>query len=117
MQDEFEALGTLFRNRRNTDLQDPEAASLLRRIRATEQDTRRKEKRIERFSAAMQIDGLENQLGNLADRISRLEGDIEIRRREIETLRRQIAIGQEEIRRLQKIRGSEQSLLEEQGNR
>ena len=77
----------------------------------TEQDSRKKEKRIDRLKAALQIDGLENQLGNLADRISKLEGDIETRRREVETLRRQIAAGQTEIQRLQKIRGSEQTLL------
>lgn len=114
MQDEFEALGTLFRKKRTAELQDQEAASLIRKMLETEQDTREKEKRIERLKAALQIDGLENQLGNLADRISRLEGDIETRRREVETLRRQIAAGEKEIQRLQKIRGSAQSLLEEQ---
>jgi hypothetical protein len=117
MQDEFEALGTLLRNKRTAELKDPEAAGLIRKMLETEQDTRKKEKRIERLSAALQIDGLENTLGNLADRISRLEGDIEIRRREVETLRQQIAAGEREIQRLQKIRGSEQSLLKEPGNR
>jgi chromosome segregation ATPase len=116
MQDGFEALGTLFRNKRNTELQDPEAAGLIRRMLETEQDTRKKEKRIERLRAALQIDSLENQLGTLADRISRLEGDIELRRREVETLGRQIAAGQKEIQRLQKIRGSEHSLIEEHGS-
>jgi len=116
MQDEFEALGTLFRNKRTAELQDPEAASLIRKMLETEQDTRKKEKRIERLRAALQIDGLENQLGSLAGRISRLEGDIEMRRREVETLRRQIAAGEKEIQRLQKVRGSRQSLLEEQSS-
>ena len=116
MQDEFEALGTLFRNKRTAELQDPEAASLIRKMLETEQDTRKKEKRIERLRAALQIDGLENQLGSLAGCISRLEGDIEMRRREVETLRRQIAAGEKEIQRLQKVRGSRQSLLEEQSS-
>jgi DNA repair exonuclease SbcCD ATPase subunit len=117
MQDEFEALGTLFRNKRSAEVQDPEAAGLLHQMLEIEQDTRKKEKRIERLKAALEIDGLENQLGNLSDRIARLEGDIEERRREVETLREQIAAGEKEIQRLQRIRGSKQSLLEEQSNR
>jgi chromosome segregation ATPase len=113
MQDEFEALGTLFRNRRKEQPQDPETASLVHQMLDIEKDTRAKEKRIERLTAALQVDGLQNQLGNLAERVSRLEEDIEVRRNEVETLRTQIAAGEKEIQRLQKIRGSKQSLLEE----
>lgn len=116
LQDEFEALGTLFRKTRFGELQDTEAASLIHQIQEIEQDTRKKEKRIERLKAAWQIDGLHNQLGNLADKVSRLEGDIETRRREIETLRAQIAVGEKEIQRLQRIRGSKQSLLKEESS-
>jgi DNA repair exonuclease SbcCD ATPase subunit len=116
MQDEFEALGTLLRNNRSQAVQDPEAASLMQQMLELEQDTRRKEKRIDRLRAALQIDGLESQLGNLANRISKLEGDIEVRRREVETLRGQIAAGEKEIERLQRIRGSRQSLLEEKSS-
>jgi chromosome segregation ATPase len=113
LQDDFEALGTLRRNRQSGKLQDAEAATLIHQMKEIEQDTRRKKKRIERLKAALQIDSLQNQLGNLADRVSRLEGDIEARRREIETLRAQISAGEMEIQRLQRIRGSRQSLLEE----
>lgn len=117
LQDAFEALGTRFRNTQSGELQDTEAASLIHQMREIEQDTRRKKKRIERLHAALQIDALHNQLGNLAERVSRLEGDIETRRREIETLRAQISIGEKEIQRLQRIRGSKQSLLEEKRSR
>jgi len=116
MQDEFEALGTLFRNAHPGELQDTEAAGLIRRMREIGQDIRKKEKRIERFKAALQIDGLQNQLGNLADRASRLQEDIESRRREVETLRAQIADRQKEIQRLTRIRGSKHSLLEEESS-
>jgi chromosome segregation ATPase len=116
LQDAFEGLGTLFRNIRSGESQDTEAASLIHQMQEIEQDTRRKKKRIERLTAALQIDVLHNQLGNLADRVSRLEGDIETRRREIETLRSQIAVGEKEIQRLQRIRGSRQSLLKEESS-
>jgi len=114
MQDEFEALGTLFRNSHSGEPQDTEAAGLMRRMRELGQGIQKKEKRIERFKAAQQIDGLENQLGNLAGRVSRLEGEIESRRREVESLRAQIADRQKQIQRLTKIRGSKHSLLEEE---
>ena len=116
MRDDFEALGTLFRNDQSGGLQDTEAASLIHQIQEIEGNTRKKKKRIERLGAALQIDGLHNQLGNLADRVSRLEGEIESRSREIETLRAQIAVGEKEIQRLQRIRGSKQSLLKEENS-
>jgi len=116
MQDEFEALGTLFRNSHSGEPQDTEAAGFMRRMRELGQDIQKKEKRIERFKAALQIDGLENQLGNLAGRVSRLEGEIESRRREVESLRAQIADRQKQIQRLTRIRGSKHSLLEEQSS-
>ncbi len=114
MQDECEALGTLFRNQQSGGLQDSEAASLIHQIQEIEGDSRKKKKRIERLNAAVRIDGLHNQLGNLADRVSRLEGEIESRQTEIETLRTQISEGEKEIQRLQRIRGSKQSLLKEE---
>lgn len=43
--------------------------------------------------------------------ISKLGADIESRQREIGTLRVQVSEGQKEIQRLQKVRGSEQTLL------
>jgi DNA repair exonuclease SbcCD ATPase subunit len=114
MRDECEALGTLFRNQHSGGLQDSEAASLIRQIQEIEGNSRKKKKRIERLNAAVRIDGLHNQLGNLADRVSRLEGEIESRRAEIETLQAQISEGEKEIQRLQRIRGSRQSLLKEE---
>jgi chromosome segregation ATPase len=116
LQGAFEDLGTVFQNTRSGEFQDTEAASLIHQMQEIEQDTRRKKKRIERLNAALQMDALHNQLGNLADRVSRLEGDIETRRREIETLRSQIAVGEKEIQRLQRIRGSRQSLLKEESS-
>ena len=59
----------------------------------------------------MHIDSLRDQLGNLADRISKLEADIESRQREMDTLGVQVSDGQKEIQRLQKVRGAEQTLL------
>ena len=59
----------------------------------------------------MRIDSIRDQLGNVADRISKLEADIESRQREIDTLRIQASEGQKEIQQLQKVRGSEQTLL------
>ena len=114
MQDECQALGTLFRKQQPGGLQDSEAASLIHQIQEIEGNSRTKKKRIERLNAAVRIDGLHNQLGNLADRVSRLEGEIENRRTEIETLRTQISEGEKEIQRLQRIRGSKQSLLKEE---
>lgn len=116
MQDECEALGTLFRNQQSGGLQGSDAASLIHQIQEIEGNSRKKKKRIERLNAAVRIDGLHNQLGNFADRVSRLEGEIESRRTEIETLSTQISEGEKEIQRLQRIRGSRQSLLKEERN-
>ena len=110
LQDTFEGLGTLFRSGTGESSGDAETAALIRRIREIESENRGKKKTIERLNAALQIESLNNQLGTLADKISKLEGEIETRSREIETLRAQVAGGQREIQRLQKIRGSKQSL-------
>ena len=116
LQDAFEGLGTLARNTRSGQFQDTEAVSILNQMQEIEQDTRRRKKRIERLNAALQIDVLHNQLGGLADRVGKLEGEIETRRREIETLRAQIAVGEKEIQRLQRVRGSRQSLFGEESS-
>ncbi|MBN2553890.1 MAG: hypothetical protein JXB06_14020 [Spirochaetales bacterium] len=110
LQDTFEALGTLFRSAATEGSEDAETAALIRQIREIESANRGKKKKIERLNAALQIESLNNQLGTLADKISKLEGEIEARSREIETLRAQMAGGEREIGRLQKIRGSKQSL-------
>jgi chromosome segregation ATPase len=113
----FEGLGTLLRKTLSAESQDAEAAGILRQIREIEQTNRRKTKQIERLNAAMGIDYMSRQLGNLESRVAKLEGDIEVRRREIDTLREQISEGEKELQRLQRIRGSKQSLLqEERGN-
>jgi chromosome segregation ATPase len=112
LKDAFEGLGTQFRQARPGEIQDMEAASLIHQIEELERGIRGKEKRIERLSAALQIDTLSGQLGNLAERVARLEGEIETRLREIETLKAQIAVGEKEVQRLQRIRGSKKLLLE-----
>jgi chromosome segregation ATPase len=116
LEDDFEALGTLFRNIQSGKFQDTEAANLIHQMQVIGRDTGKKKKRIQRLNAALQIDGLQSQLGNLVDRVAKLEGDIEIRRREIETLRAQIAVGEKEIQRLQRVRGSKQSLFKEESS-
>jgi chromosome segregation ATPase len=115
LQDTFEGLGSQFRNMHPEKLQDSEAAGFIHQIKGIEADIRRKKKRIERLNAALQIEGLRHRLANLADRVSRLKGEIESRSLEIETLRTQIEVGEKEIQRLQRIRGSEQALLEGEG--
>jgi chromosome segregation ATPase len=114
LEDSFEGLGSFYRSGRAPELQDSEAAGLLHQIREIEGGTRIKKKRIERLSAALRIEGLRGQLGDLTGRAVKLEGEIEVRRREIETLHAQIAEGEKEIQRLQKIRGSKQTLFEQE---
>ena len=111
LHDAFEALGSLFRGTRSGESMDVEAASIVKQIEGIEQANRKNRKQIERLRAAMRIDSLRDQLGNLADRISKLEADIESRQREIDTLSIQASEGQKKIQRLQKVRGSEQALL------
>jgi len=107
----FEALGSLFRGTRSGESMDVEASSMVKQIEGIEQASRKNRKQIERLRAAMRIDSLRDQLGDLADRISKLEADIESRQREIDTLGVQVAEGQKEIQRLQKVRGAEQTLV------
>ena len=109
--DAFEALGSLFRGTRSGGYTDVEASSIVKQIVGIEQKNRKNRKQIERLKAAMRIDSIRDQLGNVADRISKLEADIESRQREIDTLRIQASEGQKEIQQLQKVRGSEQTLL------
>jgi DNA repair exonuclease SbcCD ATPase subunit len=111
LEDTFEGLGTMYRSAQSGDLQDSEAASLRHQIEEIEGEIRAKKKRIERLNAALRIEGLQGQLGDLNERVSKLEGEIEARRRETETLRAQISEGEKEVQRLQKIRGSKQTLL------
>lgn len=111
LQDSFEALGSLFRGSRPGEFTDVEASSLVKQIEEIEQANRTNRKQIERLRAAMRIDALRDQLGNVADKISKLEAEIQSRQREIDTLRGQGSEGQKEIQRLQKVRGSEQTLL------
>ncbi len=111
LHDAFEALGSLCRGTQSGELTDVEASSIVKQIEEIERANRINQKQIERLRAAMRIDSLRDQLGILADRISKLEVDIESRQREIDTLRVQISEGQKEIQRLQKVRGSEQTLL------
>jgi chromosome segregation ATPase len=115
LQDSFEGLGTLGRNGKVDLPQNAETARLIHRMEEIERGTRSKEKRIRRLNAALQVDALHDQLGGLAARISRLEGEIETRRRDIETLHAQITVGEKEIQRMQRIRGSKQSLLDGEG--
>jgi chromosome segregation ATPase len=111
LHDAFEALGSSFRGTRSGDFNDIEASSTVKQIERIEQANRRYRKQIVRLRAAMQIDSLRDRLGNLSDRISKLAADIESRQREIDTLRVQASEGEKEIQRLQKVRGSEQTLL------
>ena len=111
LHDAFGALGSLFRGTRSGESVDAEASSMVKQIEGVEQANRKNRKQIERLRAAMHIDSLRDQLGNLADRISKLEADIESRQREMDTLGVQVSKGQKEIQRLQKVRGAEQTLL------
>ena len=111
LHDAFGALGSLFRGTRSGESVDAEASSMVKQIEGVEQANRKNRKQIERLRAAMHIDSLRDQLGNLADRISKLEADIESRQREMDTLGVQVSEGQKEIQRLQKVRGAEQTLL------
>jgi predicted nucleic acid-binding Zn-ribbon protein len=113
LEDGFEALGTLFRGARPAQIEDAEAAGIASKIREIEQESKNKSKQIERLKAAMQIEALQGQLGSLSDRISKLEEEIEFRREEIQTLRTQIAEGESEIQRLQRVRGSRQQLMKD----
>ncbi len=112
LHDAFEALGSLFRGTRSGGYTDVEASSIVKQIEEIELQNRKNRKQIERLKAAMRIDSIRDQLGNVADRISKLEADIESRQREIDTLRVQLSEGQKEIQQLQKVRGSEQTLLQ-----
>jgi chromosome segregation ATPase len=111
LHDVFEALGSLFRRTRSGEATDVEVSNIVKQIEGIEQANRRNRKQIERLRAAMRIDSLRDQLDNFADRISKLEADIESRQREIDTLRVQVSEGQQEVQRLQRVRGSEQTLL------
>ncbi|UCF99784.1 MAG: hypothetical protein JSV89_09655 [Spirochaetaceae bacterium] len=111
LRDAFEGLGSLFRAAPTGASQDTEASSMVNQIEEIEKTNRNKKKLIERLNAALQIESLNNQLENLADRISKLEREIESRHREIETLRSQVAEREKKVQRLQKIRGSKQALL------
>jgi chromosome segregation ATPase len=113
LEDAFEDLGTQHRAMPLTNSQDAEAAGIVDRIREIERVNRRKNKRIDRLNAALGIEFVNRQLGGLAHRIAKLEGDMEARRREIETLRTQASEGEKELQRLRRVRGSKQSLLED----
>ncbi len=110
--DAFEGLGSLFRSRppeRFSD--DVEVARALKQIEVCEEAKRQSAKQIERIEAAIRIDNLQRQARNLNQRVARLEEEIRLRSGEIATLKAQVAEGETEIRRLERIRGSEQSLL------
>jgi chromosome segregation ATPase len=109
LQDVFQGLGTLFHSA-SVRSEDVEISGIMRQIKEVEQDNQKKKKQIERLNAAIQIEILTAQLGNLSERINRFEGEIESRGREIETLRAQIGEGEKEIQRLQRVRGSRQLL-------
>jgi chromosome segregation ATPase len=112
LEDAFEGFGSLFRSQPAEHFgDDAEVARALKQIEVCEETKKRGAKQIERIEAALLIDNLQRQARNLNQRISRLEEEVRLRRGEIDTLKAQVAEGENEINRLIKIRGSEQSLL------
>ena len=107
---EFQTLGSCYIGARIDEAPSAEVAALQAQLRENERSKAKKLKQIERLQAAVQIVIVEDRLGTIAERITRLEEEIESRRNDVKALRAQIQEGEQQLQKLQRVRGSRQSL-------
>ncbi|MBN1835693.1 MAG: hypothetical protein JW820_07575 [Spirochaetales bacterium] len=106
------SLGRMFRSKPlKSFAEDPEIKKILRHVTRVEKSTEEHRKQIGRIEAAIQLDALDKQRVNLESRVERLEREIESRKGEIASLRQQIQEASEQARRLEALRGPEESLF------
>jgi predicted nucleic acid-binding Zn-ribbon protein len=108
----FGSLGRMYRSKPlKSFVDDPEIKKILRQILRVEKGVEQDRKQITRIEAAIQIDALDKQVATMEERAERLAREIKTRQEEIRSLSERVKEAQEQKKRLETLRGPEETVL------